>query len=324
MTRDIAPGGQSALKELRTRHAQLVAQVQTPIELPTVDLVLDLESRDSRRRKARHLQQMCMLQHEHLRKTSQFKLPYLTEMYLWGADAGNPFGLYSATRAIVEFSAFLFEVQRRLRSICEQEGDWRSRGEDYFKTIVRARFGTSDPTWPERMDAAGLAHGQLDLPKPFHVNDGLRSLAKHPDFEAVVEHYGRLCDYVHHNLSSQAATAEGQRIADRTEHPSGGGFVASTSGPMLRYQYPVQKPVELAVEWTAPIALRHTRAIVEWHNNIPSSPFSTEELVELTGSPIGVDVVFPAQTPAKTEKISRNARCPCGSGRKYKHCHGAA
>ncbi|MCY4505233.1 MAG: SEC-C metal-binding domain-containing protein, partial [Hyphomicrobiales bacterium] len=23
-----------------------------------------------------------------------------------------------------------------------------------------------------------------------------------------------------------------------------------------------------------------------------------------------------------TRKISRNARCPCGSGKKYKHCHG--
>jgi preprotein translocase subunit SecA len=28
--------------------------------------------------------------------------------------------------------------------------------------------------------------------------------------------------------------------------------------------------------------------------------------------------------PAEWEgKISRNAPCPCGSGRKYKHCHGA-
>ena len=28
--------------------------------------------------------------------------------------------------------------------------------------------------------------------------------------------------------------------------------------------------------------------------------------------------------PAEWEgKVSRNAPCPCGSGRKYKHCHGA-
>ncbi|WP_370685843.1 MULTISPECIES: SEC-C metal-binding domain-containing protein [Pasteurellaceae] len=23
------------------------------------------------------------------------------------------------------------------------------------------------------------------------------------------------------------------------------------------------------------------------------------------------------------QKISRNAQCPCGSGKKYKHCHGS-
>ena len=28
--------------------------------------------------------------------------------------------------------------------------------------------------------------------------------------------------------------------------------------------------------------------------------------------------------PAQWEgRVSRNAPCPCGSGRKYKHCHGA-
>jgi len=27
--------------------------------------------------------------------------------------------------------------------------------------------------------------------------------------------------------------------------------------------------------------------------------------------------------PATWTKVQRNAPCPCGSGRKYKHCHGA-
>jgi preprotein translocase subunit SecA len=26
---------------------------------------------------------------------------------------------------------------------------------------------------------------------------------------------------------------------------------------------------------------------------------------------------------AKSDKVGRNAPCPCGSGRKYKKCHGA-
>ena len=30
----------------------------------------------------------------------------------------------------------------------------------------------------------------------------------------------------------------------------------------------------------------------------------------------------PAQTPAVSDKVGRNDPCPCGSGKKYKHCHG--
>ena len=29
------------------------------------------------------------------------------------------------------------------------------------------------------------------------------------------------------------------------------------------------------------------------------------------------------QDPATWEKVQRNAPCPCGSGRKFKHCHGS-
>ncbi|WP_414653776.1 SEC-C metal-binding domain-containing protein [Hyphomicrobium sp.] len=33
------------------------------------------------------------------------------------------------------------------------------------------------------------------------------------------------------------------------------------------------------------------------------------------------DAVNPNE-PATWGKVSRNAPCPCGSGKKYKHCHG--
>jgi preprotein translocase subunit SecA len=31
---------------------------------------------------------------------------------------------------------------------------------------------------------------------------------------------------------------------------------------------------------------------------------------------------FDARDPRTWGKVSRNAACPCGSGKKYKHCHG--
>ncbi|MBX9796653.1 SEC-C metal-binding domain-containing protein, partial [Sphingomonas sp.] len=40
-------------------------------------------------------------------------------------------------------------------------------------------------------------------------------------------------------------------------------------------------------------------------------------------APLGVADAL-GSDPAEWEgKISRNAACPCGSGKKYKHCHGA-
>ena len=44
------------------------------------------------------------------------------------------------------------------------------------------------------------------------------------------------------------------------------------------------------------------------------APFATPQA---TAGDLGTD-------PAEWEgRVSRNAACPCGSGRKYKHCHGA-
>jgi preprotein translocase subunit SecA len=35
------------------------------------------------------------------------------------------------------------------------------------------------------------------------------------------------------------------------------------------------------------------------------------------------DTPVDPNNPRTWDKVQRNAPCPCGSGRKYKHCHGA-
>ena len=35
------------------------------------------------------------------------------------------------------------------------------------------------------------------------------------------------------------------------------------------------------------------------------------------------DVTVDPNDPSTWGKVQRNAPCPCGSGRKFKHCHGA-
>ena len=39
---------------------------------------------------------------------------------------------------------------------------------------------------------------------------------------------------------------------------------------------------------------------------------------------VPLHIVFDPNDPSTWSKTSRNASCPCGSGKKYKHCHGAA
>ena len=40
-------------------------------------------------------------------------------------------------------------------------------------------------------------------------------------------------------------------------------------------------------------------------------------------SSLGDSTALEGEVLAAPERISRNSPCPCGSGRKYKHCHGA-
>jgi preprotein translocase subunit SecA len=52
------------------------------------------------------------------------------------------------------------------------------------------------------------------------------------------------------------------------------------------------------------------------------NPLTGENEVEQPGLWPEVPLVDP-NNPKTWEKVQRNAPCPCGSGRKYKHCHGA-
>jgi hypothetical protein len=244
-------------------------------------------------------------------------------MYLLAADGDNPFGLYSSTRSIVELSAFTHEVSRRLMAITEKGEEWQSRGIAYFGALVQARFGTGDSRRARSVQDIVDNGDATHFPKPIHVNDGLRSLSKVPRFTSVLAEYERLCDFVHHNLGSQALTAEGYYIAQEIVTSGGGGFRAAKPGPVTRYSYPVRLPAEEALRWTAPIALTHSRAVVEWHNSMAPTPFTSAELKELTGSELGMGVEWSDEkVRSGVPKVNRNSQCPCGSGMKYKRCHG--
>jgi preprotein translocase subunit SecA len=49
-------------------------------------------------------------------------------------------------------------------------------------------------------------------------------------------------------------------------------------------------------------------------------PATGENEMALADSP---NQPFNAKDPRTWGKVSRNDACPCGSGKKYKHCHGS-
>jgi uncharacterized protein YecA (UPF0149 family) len=61
--------------------------------------------------------------------------------------------------------------------------------------------------------------------------------------------------------------------------------------------------------------------------------FAIEKLDSIVTDPLAEHGAFAVAAPSLTtttdetssggEPISRNAPCPCGSGKRYKHCHGA-
>jgi SEC-C motif len=54
----------------------------------------------------------------------------------------------------------------------------------------------------------------------------------------------------------------------------------------------------------------------------PISPEQIDQVVRDVEGPESEDVASSAPGPAVSTKVARNAPCPCGSGDKYKHCHG--
>ncbi len=86
---------------------------------------------------------------------------------------------------------------------------------------------------------------------------------------------------------------------------------SSVSGLQLQAELPPPPPLP-AMMWE-----NNPEAVLE----APSFTMSTSEPVEVMTLPARPDVVV-SDDPATWRNTPRNALCPCGSGKKFKHCHG--
>jgi len=298
-----------ALEQLQAIKRSSQEHLSSVFEAPEFGFALDLASRSSSEsRQFKHVHQMCQTHAIHFEKANQIKTTYILDSYLWAAAQLNPVAVYSAARSLLELHAVLRYFEHRLSEACTgAEAEWRERGHRYFDLILRARYGTSDPKAQRILKMVGIPETAL---KPIRVGKARAFLTN--ELPWIDEHYALLCDFVHHNMSSQRTAGSLVGKSHMARSSAGGGFLMAQQHPIVQYTFPAPDRGRHAVRDTATRALENVRGVMDATNRFPRSPFTEAELMAKTGSAIGF------------KPPSRNARCPCGSGKKYRNCHGAA
>lgn len=275
----------------------------------------------------KHVHQSCAMHTGSYRFGTEMKVVHLIDAFEQLAQAGNGLGVYPVARSALELYAQVLDLSSTL-SECRKKvtiENWVPPGEEFFKAIVRARFATSDSTHAEALRVQGASSKVL---KPMNVMESIRQLEGNRAAREAAERYARLCDAVHHNLSSTAAVTSGSGVSDAARHHSGGMILGRGEVTITEYQYPVVWKADIALAAIGGDFVEDVRQTLDELADIPESPFGPDFLEETTGSPMGIVPIArrpdgtPILPPARSSKQGRNDPCECGSGKKAKLCCG--
>lgn len=275
-----------SLQSLEDLALPLREYVKRAIEFPEPALKLDLASRKNDPvRQFKHLHQMCTIHGESFAVANQIKQVALIDGYLLVSRNLHPLGPYLFARSLLELSAFICDLASRAREIyVKPDKQWLSKGEEFFALIMRARYATSDPKLRKSLEESGVPNHLL---KPFNVMHSLAALESSEDggqFDGV---YAKLCDFVHHNLSSQVTSSPGSRQDVMALSQGGGAILMNKPSPVTRYEYPVPSKGEKAVRETLDDVVNSVKVMVKNLNSMPLTPFGEEQIEMMTGSKVG-------------------------------------
>lgn len=312
------------IAKLRILRNNCAEHFAIPIDIPVVAQKLDLESRKGdQRRQFKHIHQGCRMLAWDFEVACQMRTLLLLDGYLALHDAKAGLPIYAVTRSAIELHGLVLNVTDRLRNYAEGDPkDWRSRGEGFFSYLVRAKNGTRDPELIAKLTALGLTKGSLE---PIHSKECESALFSRKDFEKDKVLYNKLCDFVHTNSQGYYVGSPGSYISDQV-HAEKVTIFTTQPGPVVRYQYPAGAKFEEAITFTADAMFRHCSGVIATTNRSPKTPYSDAEILQHTGTKTGmIELVSPHATvvtnPYTGQNVGRNDPCPCGSGKKYKHCH---
>lgn len=313
--------------ELLERLENMKSHLSKPHELPELDTKLDLGSKqDNHNQMFKYLHLQCLIHTDHFRNTQGIKCIYIIEGYLDLLKQQNPLAPYLFARTMLELVAFNYRVMEELNSIVQKDTkQWKSKGEQYFKYIVRARYATGD----EEKLAALKEHGNMskNALKPINIGECLRSLSGNRKYITLANRYGELCDYVHHNLSSQLICTQGVKKTDKFINEYGDGVITNDKMHYTVYGYPVSNKAMKAEKDTLNFMLQCSTALFEIVEQIPLTVYNESDLLEYTGNRFGKTFVAlpkgvkdPIMYLTGKQKIDTYDMCPCGSLKKYKFC----
>jgi hypothetical protein len=129
-----------------------------------------------------------------------------------------------------------------------------------------------------------------------------------------------LCDFVHHNGPSQLVAARDIAMT-KVARFGRGAMLLPEASPVMAYEFGGREQLHAALGATGGRVLESVRRTKSLLIAFPESPFSPTEVLEKTGTRAGMPELHPP-TP-RPKRAPRNEPCSCGSGKKFKHCHGA-
>ena len=306
----------TALDELKRHRTALARHCSKAETLPDPAPQLDLESRAGDRvRTIKHVHQLCFGHCQHYVVAGRIKLTHLVDGYLTLAEQRNPVGVFALARSLLEFYVSGAHLSNQLSGIAGRlPSDLVARGREFFATIVKARYATKDPRLRDRLVKAGVPAEYVAWPQ---ITPFVKQLAADPHRTWIAEHYDVLCDYVHHNGPSNSLAAAALPFGAIARNRKG-LVLTEQPGTQVTYLFPSEAASRGALEITASRALESLEGSLKVLDTFPKGPFSAAELRRETGTATGV----PFLTFAGSRKVGRNHLCPCGSGLKFKKCHG--
>jgi len=261
--------------------------VSAGIEFPEPAMKLDMAARGGDKlRQFKYLHQMSTLHAEHFVTATQIKIVAVVDGFLENARLESSLGMYLFARSLLELAALLHDVDRRLTSVTKDADEkWRPKGEQFFGIIIRARFGTSNKEISKQLKEAGASKKHLE---PFNIMQSLAKLIASAEGKNLAGKYDLLCDYVHHNASSNYTSSPGSRVGDSAHSQGGGALLMMKDAPITRYEYPVPAKAKKAQCETVEIIASSLKICIDAVNRMPRTPFGEEQLERMTGSKLGL------------------------------------